>query len=132
MISLLETKRHLNSTAPRVVRKSSAKMVLNYFVVTIAVLSNFCVGGEEVHSLSDPIDLSLLGPMIYGRPSEDAGHQVERWLRNNGPGNAEEQGSYFQGDILFPNSMLRNGLKSESHRWADGVVPVEIENSFCK
>lgn len=108
-------------------------MVLHYLVVTIAVLSELCVGGEGGNSGSaDSIDLALLGPLIYGRPSEDAGHQVERWLQNSGPGNAEEQGNYFQGDILFPNSMLRNGLKSETHRWTDGVVPVEIENSFCE
>lgn len=105
-------------------------MVLNCYVVAIAVLCNYCLASEEVDSES--IDLTLFGPMIYGRPSEDAGHQVERWLKSNGPGNAEEQGNYFEGDILFPNSMLRNGLKSESHRWPDGVVPVEIENSFCK
>lgn len=80
----------------------------------------------------DTIDLSALGPMIYGRPSEDTGRQLERWYERNGPGNAEEQGSYFEGDILFPSGMLRNGLMAQSKRWPDGVVPVEIENTFSE
>lgn len=70
--------------------------------------------------------------MIYGRPSEYSGIQVQHWYATNGTGNAEEQGSYFEGDILFPNSMLRNGLRSESSRWEDGIVPVDIDNNFCK
>lgn len=78
------------------------------------------------------IDISFLGPTINGRPDEFSGYKVQEWLSANGSGNAEEQGTYFEGDILFPNTLLRNGLISESRRWENGVVPVEIDKRFCK
>lgn len=80
----------------------------------------------------DIIDLSALGPLIYGRPSEDTGRQLQRWLEMEGPGNAEEQGTYYEGDILFPNGMLRNGLVAQSKQWPGGVVPVEIDKTFSE
>lgn len=80
----------------------------------------------------DILTLNHLGPLIYGRPSEDSGRQLKEWFENKRPGNAEEQGNYLEGDILFPNSMLRNGLQAQSRRWVNGEVPVEIDSTFCK
>lgn len=39
-------------------------------------------------------------------------------------------GEYAQGDILFPAENGRNGLKSESARWSNGIIPYVIEGSF--
>lgn len=101
-----------------------------FFIVTI--LSVLHTTRSKPTQNDSAINLDHMGPMIYGRPSDEAGRQLIRWHLNKRPGNAEEQGNYFEGDILFPNSMLRNGLRSESHRWKDGIVPVEIEKTFCE
>lgn len=88
---------------------------------------------DENRGASEPnesISLRVYRSSIYGQPSEDVGRSLREWSSTNKTGNAEEQGNYFEGDILFPKMMLRNGLKAESFRWPGGVVPVEIENTF--
>lgn len=81
---------------------------------------------------SKAIDLRELGARIYGVPSEESGRDVELWARKQLPGNAEEQGHYFEGDILYPNAMSRNGMTAESYRWPNGEVPVEIAKTFSR
>lgn len=46
--------------------------------------------------------------------------------------NPEELGEYFEGDILMPPVILRNGLINLSSRWTDAIVPYDFEGSFCK
>ncbi|EFA05101.1 zinc metalloproteinase nas-13 [Tribolium castaneum] len=70
----------------------------------------------------NPVDLSYLGPSIFGEPRESK--NLEGWDENR-PENPEELGEYAEGDILFPEN-ARNGLVSKTTRWKDGVVPYEI------
>lgn len=43
-------------------------------------------------------------------------------------GNPEERGPYPEGDLLIPIS--KNGIKLESFRWKNGVIPYEIQSGF--
>lgn len=77
---------------------------------------------NEIDSTS--VDISYLGPSIFGQPRESVGKTLESWDENH-PENPEELGEYAEGDILFPETS-RNGLVSKTTRWKDGVVPYEI------
>lgn len=46
--------------------------------------------------------------------------------------NPEELGSYGQGDILMPQHLTRNGMKEQSSRWPNGIIPYSIEGRFSK
>ncbi|XP_015513398.1 zinc metalloproteinase nas-13 [Neodiprion pinetum] len=78
------------------------------------------------------------GPMGYMRnfeevlhalPNNDTGRKVAEWHEQMEI-NPEELGEYAEGDILFPEGMGRNGLKSETMRWPGGVVPYMISPYF--
>nr|CAD7571777.1 unnamed protein product [Timema californicum] len=44
--------------------------------------------------------------------------------------NPEELGEYLEGDILFPESLSRNGLRAERSRWPGGVVYYTLSPYF--
>lgn len=53
------------------------------------------------------------------------------WENTNGKGNAEEQGSFFEGDIVL-HSESRNGVRPPVLRWKKGLIPYKLSNSLCK
>ncbi|XP_033218253.1 zinc metalloproteinase nas-13-like [Belonocnema kinseyi] len=73
--------------------------------------------------------LSHLERQLYADPSNETGLKVSQWHEGLGV-NPEELGEYVEGDILFPSSMSRNGLKASSARWPDGVIPYIISPFF--
>lgn len=75
------------------------------------------------------IDLTRFGDAIFGDPDENVGKMVEEWTPDSNL-NAEELGTYFEGDILIPNSEGRNGLVKESSRWKNNVIPYVIHSSM--
>ncbi|KAL5273547.1 hypothetical protein ACFFRR_000344 [Megaselia abdita] len=96
-----------------------------------SVVFLFCEGRSALtdEEADEPIlDLSKLGPDIYGYPDEELGETLENIQDMNF--NPEEIGYYYEGDILYPRSQQRNGLAEESFRWKNGVVPVEIRGLF--
>ena len=101
-------------------------------LVVAAPTNSIAEEAEEQQQDDSLIDLTALGPTIYGQPSGYTGYKLVRWFANRGAGNAEEQGTYYEGDILFPSTMLRNGLRAESKRWEDGVIPVEVDSTFSE
>lgn len=118
----------------------SVKIVsaMEYFELNLWYLTNllFCM----VHSGPVPtddylqIDLSQYGTRIFGSPSVHVGQQVKNWSKSkNTLGNAEEFGTYLEGDLLIPvakTSMGRNGMVAESYRWVNGEVPFELNGNF--
>ncbi|VEN61048.1 unnamed protein product, partial [Callosobruchus maculatus] len=44
--------------------------------------------------------------------------------------NPEELGGYFEGDIVLPREMDRNGLTSSKYRWPNGVLPYVIKGNY--
>lgn len=77
---------------------------------------------------NDVIDLTRFGDAIFGDPDESVGKMVDEWTPDSDI-NAEELGTYFEGDILIPNSEGRNGLVKESSRWKNNIIPYTFHSS---
>lgn len=75
--------------------------------------------------------LQHLGELLYGLPDNETGLKVAQWHEGLDM-NPEELGSYAEGDILFPSTMGRNGLKADTARWPNGVVPFVISPYFSE
>ncbi|CAK9805559.1 hypothetical protein ANTPLA_LOCUS4568 [Anthophora plagiata] len=75
--------------------------------------------------------LQHLEESLYGLPDDETGRRVAEWSENMTT-NPEELGSYAEGDILFPLGNGRNGLRANSARWPNGVVPYIISPYFSK
>ncbi|CAK9810731.1 Zinc metalloproteinase nas-4 [Anthophora quadrimaculata] len=73
--------------------------------------------------------LQHLEESLYGLPDDGTGRRVAEWSENMTT-NPEELGSYAEGDILFPLGNGRNGLRANSARWPNGVVPYIISPYF--
>ncbi|CAG2065086.1 unnamed protein product [Timema podura] len=58
-----------------------------------------------------------------------AWEKVAQWNPDMGV-NPEELGEYLEGDILFPESISRNGLRAERSRWPGGVVYYTLSPYF--
>lgn len=82
-------------------------------------------------SPEDRIDLSHLGPEIYGIPDEKTGEKLKEWKIESGT-NPEEVGEYMEGDIIMPKPLGRSGIAAESARWPNATVPYEINGRFSK
>ncbi|ETN67544.1 metalloproteinase [Anopheles darlingi] len=76
------------------------------------------------------IDLSHLGPELYGEPDESVGKLVDAFDPSAAGGNVEELGTYLEGDMLIDRPAGRNGLASTATRWPNGVVPFVIGGNF--
>jgi hypothetical protein len=78
------------------------------------------------------IDLSFLGPDLFGEPDPAIGEKLENWTPEDG--NPEELGSYLEGDILMPlqakGKIGRNGMTASSYRWNKREIPYVIAGSF--
>ncbi|XP_072379094.1 hatching enzyme 1.2-like [Diabrotica undecimpunctata] len=44
--------------------------------------------------------------------------------------NPEENEEFYEGDILIPESSLRNGIVGETFRWDKGIIPYVIAGNF--
>jgi hypothetical protein len=75
--------------------------------------------------------LQHFGEQLYGFPDNETGLKVAQWHENMDM-NPEELGSYAEGDILFPPMLSRNGLKADSARWPNGIVPFMISPYFSE
>lgn len=69
----------------------------------------------------------------YRTPNERSGKVLREWMKSGlkRVGNPEEQGNYFEGDILVDNEG-RNGIILAANKWKDGKIPFEIQGSFCE
>ena len=63
-------------------------------------------------------------------PSQIAGRMLMKWSETEHEENPEEQGPYFEGDIIFPNA--RASLSRPAKKWRKGIIPYEITGSFSK
>lgn len=94
--------------------------LLKELVILLAFLIYFSYG--------HPLDLSRSN--IAMEPSKTAGQALTDWSKGDRKGNAEEQGPYFEGDIIL--SEARNGVPLAGLRWPKGIIPYEIEGKFSK
>ncbi|XP_030029518.2 zinc metalloproteinase nas-14 [Manduca sexta] len=99
---------------------------LPYYDDTVEIFSN----GIDEHR-HDKIDLSSLGPEVYGTPNSESGQALTTWSESSLV-NAEETGEYVEGDILMPLQLARNGVREESSRWPNGHIPYLIDSGFTQ
>uniref|UniRef100_A0A182PSQ9 Metalloendopeptidase n=1 Tax=Anopheles epiroticus TaxID=199890 RepID=A0A182PSQ9_9DIPT len=85
---------------------------------------------NSIDGSNDVIDLSHLGPDLFGEPDEEVGKLVANFNPETDGGNVEELGSYVEGDILIDRPGGRNGLSNTATRWPKGVVPFVISGNF--
>lgn len=106
---------------------------MNKFVTILLV--GFAVAQASADSsmekgMDEFIDLSLLGPTIFGVPDNATGLLVAEYDPNTYEVNPEELGSYLEGDMLMPPGFSRNGLQAISSRWPGAIVPYDIFGTF--
>lgn len=46
--------------------------------------------------------------------------------------NPDELGNLYQGDIMLPLPLTKNGILDESYRWPGGVVAYEFNNEYSE
>lgn len=82
--------------------------------------------------LGYPFDISneLTSNNVSFEPDESAGRKLKEWSENDIYGNPEEQGPYFEGDIIISNA--RNGAVSPKQTWINGIIPYEIDGEFSE
>ncbi|XP_050072039.1 zinc metalloproteinase nas-4 [Anopheles maculipalpis] len=85
---------------------------------------------NSIDGSSDVIDLSHLGPELYGEPDEEVGRLVANFNPETDSRNVEELGSYVEGDILIDRPGGRNGISNTANRWPKGIVPFVISGNF--
>lgn len=77
------------------------------------------------------LDLSLFGQEIYNTPDQLAGRNLKDWVVSKKMGNPEEQGTYFEGDIMI-DVEARNGVVLSSQKWPNGLIPYIIKGNFSE
>lgn len=106
---------------------------IHFFLFVVLIRS--CYSARHLlarDEIVDTIDLSHLGPEIYGKPNKESGDRLTEWMKSPNGTNADESGTYLGGDILFPTKNQRNGLLTQSSHWLKGEIPFEIRGNFCK
>ncbi|XP_044763767.1 zinc metalloproteinase nas-13-like [Coccinella septempunctata] len=108
-------------------------------LVTSLVFFLFCGAGLRCSPISEDGVKDLNGNNIDSEsdlikpatsPDEESGKMVETWEEISGV-NPEEMGNYFEGDIMLPpRSVSRNGLRNETFRWENAIIPYVIEGYF--
>ncbi|XP_050084864.1 zinc metalloproteinase nas-4-like [Anopheles aquasalis] len=121
--------------SPRKRQQAITLLLQGVLVVSASVAASVIQrdAGPEENGLGEDlaIDLSHLGPELYGEPDESVGKLVAAFDPSSaGSGNVEELGSYLEGDMLIDRPAGRNGLASTSSRWPNGVVPFVIGGNF--
>lgn len=68
--------------------------------------------------------------IVLNEPSKIGGRILETWLKGGMIGNPEEQGPYFEGDLIMTEG--RNGVTSATQLWTKAKVPFEMSGSFSE
>lgn len=105
-------------------------MELNLKLIVILSLIKLIAGVPlETRKHVASLDLSLFGDEIYNTPDQLAGRNLKEWVKLKEMGNPEEQGTYFEGDIMI-DVEARNGVVLSSQKWPNGLIPYVIKGNF--
>ncbi|CAG9807550.1 unnamed protein product [Chironomus riparius] len=63
-------------------------------------------------------------------PNNFAGRILTKWSETDHFGNPEEQGPYFEGDIIVSNE--RTFFTRQAKKWKHGIIPYKISGSFTE
>jgi hypothetical protein len=107
------------------------KSILKLFVLfAVFKINSSFPTAKKLNSMSS-LDLTRYGPNVYNSPDVRVGKNLKEWTNSKKKGNPEEQGSYFEGDIII-DIEARNGVILTSQKWAGGKIPYEIRGSFSE
>lgn len=109
--------------------------VICMFCVALSVVNSYPHASSDNNRIDgddDIIDLSHLGPNIFGEPNTETGKLVAQYNPETDNINPEELGNYAEGDMRMPHGFGRNGLVAQASRWPGGIVPYEIRGNFGK
>lgn len=110
----------------------SRTMELNLKLIVIFSLSNLIASVPlEKRKYVASLDLSLFGQEIYNTPDQLAGRNLKEWVESKKMGNPEEQGTYFEGDIMI-DVEARNGVVLSTQKWPNGLIPYVIKGNFSE
>lgn len=105
--------------------------ILKLLVVCAIVKISSSFPAEKKLSAMSSLDLTRYGPNVYNSPDKLAGKNLKEWTKSKGKGNPEEQGNYFEGDIII-DVEARNGVILTSQKWPGAKIPYEIRGSFSE
>nr|CAI5862024.1 unnamed protein product [Callosobruchus analis] len=80
---------------------------------------------------STPLNRELLLLMASEEDVEQRDNELEIGYDRSRP-NPEELGGYFEGDIILPREMDRNGLTGLQYRWPKGEIPFVITGNYTE
>ena len=103
------------------------KSLLIVIVISAAIKFSTSFPTKKV----DSPDLKTNGKSIFILPNKRTGKNLKEWTKANKKGNPEEQGNYFEGDIMI-DVEGRNGVKLSAQKWPSGKIPYEVIGSFSK
>lgn len=86
---------------------------------------------EKKENSIGSLNLQRLGPRVYNQPNKRTGKNLKEWVSSKQKGNPEEQGNYFEGDIIV-DTEGRNGVILTAQKWPGAKIPYEIVGSFSK
>lgn len=79
-----------------------------------------------------PTFAELNAAELFSSPHEIVGDNLREWMKDKKrKGNAEEQGSYFEGDLILGTQTL-NGLETPEKTWVGQKIPYVIEGTFSE
>lgn len=107
------------------------KSIIKLFVICAVLKVNLSFPTEKKFNSVSSLDLTRYGPNVYNSPDQLAGRNLKEWISSNGKGNPEEQGNYFEGDIII-DIEARNGVILTSQKWPGAVIPYVIRGSFSE
>lgn len=103
------------------------KSILILIVIVVAIKLSESYPTNKV----DKADLKRNGKSIFILPNQRTGKNLKEWAKANKKGNPEEQGNYFEGDIMI-DVEGRNGVKLSAQKWPSGKIPYEVIGSFSE
>jgi hypothetical protein len=68
-------------------------------------------------------------PTDFEKPNERAGKSLTNWANSNAKGNPEEQGNYFEGDIIA-HDFFRSGVRDKALKWPNAKIPYKLGADF--
>jgi hypothetical protein len=107
------------------------KLISKVFVVCAVLNISASFPAEKKTNSIGSLDLRRYGKDVSTSPDKRTGKSLKEWTVAKKKGNPEEQGNYFEGDIII-NMEGRNGVILATQKWPNGKIPYEIVGSFSE
>jgi hypothetical protein len=106
------------------------KLISKVFVACAVLHISASFPSEKANSIGT-LDLRRYGKDVSTSPDKRTGKSLKEWTAAKKKGNPEEQGNYFEGDIII-DMEGRNGVVLAAQKWPNGKIPYEIVGTFSE